>query len=420
MASPFRATILCCAHLVGCGADPRGAGGDASASDGIAVDTGTTGGEGDEPTTTSSAAESSDDDGFGDTSTSTGEGVETSSTSDALDETTGAMESEGEGSGGTTGDAVVPCDVAAVALEPIPPNVMLVLDKSGSMVTTWDHDADPTSAPITRWNSLHQVVESVVGTFDASASFGATLFPSAAATGDITNACLMSAMSEVPVAPMNLAAIVAGIPTADDTTLMGGTPATAGVILGRDHLLGLDPERPRVLVLVTDGAANCSADVVDPTQLVLYDEQLPVVVGAAWTDDGIPTYVVGIDATDVVDQLGISTIDALDEVAAAGGKPLAGPHQFYQTTNQTELEAALQEIVDDAVGCTLPLDPTPAFPDLLEVHVDGMLVPSVASCDEDGWMYGDGSHDSIVLCGTWCDELSIDSDVGADYYCVAG
>ncbi len=422
MALQSRVALLGCSYLIGCTAEPTFATDDASDSDGIAVDTGTTGDEGDEPTTTSSAAESSDDDGFGGASTSTGEVVDASSTSGMLDTTTGGAgeESEGEGSGGTTGDAVVPCDVAAVALDPLPPNVMLVLDKSGSMVTTWDHDADPTSAPITRWNSLHQVVESVVGTFDASASFGATLFPSAAATGDITSACVMSAMSEVPVAPMNLAAIVAGIPAADDTTLMGGTPATAGVILGRDHLLGLDPERPRVLVLVTDGAANCSADVVDPAQLVLYDEQLPVVVGDAWTNEGIPTYVVGIDATDVVDQLGISTIDALDEVAAAGGKPLAGPHQFYQTTNQAELEAALQEIVDDAVGCTLPLDPTPAFPDLLEVHVDGVLVPPVATCDEDGWMFGDGVHDSIVLCGTWCDGLSIDSDVGADYYCVAG
>jgi hypothetical protein len=423
MASRCHAVILGCASFVGCGAESSFAEADASASDGIAVESGTSAADGSDSTATSGASNSSDDDAFGEASTSTSDGADTSSTSGTLDATTGVVdESGGATSGSTTGDAVVPCDVAEVTLESIPPNVMLVLDKSGSMVTAWDHDADPDTAPITRWNSLHQVVESVVTTFDAAASFGATLFPSAAATGDVANACVTSPTSEVPVAPMNLAAIVAGIPPAEDAGLMGGTPATAGVILGRDHLLGLDPESPRVLVLVTDGAANCSVDAVDPTELVLYDEQLPVVVGAAWTDHGIPTYVVGIDATDVVAELGISTIDALDEVAAAGGKPLAGPHQFYQTTNQTELEAALQEIVDDAVGCTLPLEPTPAFPDLLEIHVDGALVPQVAGCDEDGWMYGDppGSYDSIVLCGTWCDELSIESSVGAEYYCVAG
>jgi hypothetical protein len=409
-----REAILGCAWLSGCGSAPPFASDDAAGSDGIVVDTGTTDAEATGSTTVPATSEAADD-----ASTGAADHGETSSTSDAFDTTQGVFDDD---TSGGTGVVVEPCDVAGIELQPIPPNVMLVLDKSGSMMTPWDHDANADTPPITRWNSLHQVVESVVGTFDAAARFGATLFPSTAATGDPANACVTSAASEVAVAPMNLAAIVAGIPAAEDTGLMGGTPATAGVILGRDHLLALDPERPRVLVLVTDGAANCSVGAVEPAELLLYDDELPTVVGAAWTELGIPTYVVGIDATDVVAELGISTIDALDEVAAAGGKPLAGPHQFYQTTNQTELEAALQAIVDDAVGCTLPLDPSPEYPDLFEIHVDGVPVPQVASCDEDGWMFGGppGTYDSIALCGTWCDELSVVSSVDASYYCVAG
>jgi hypothetical protein len=415
--------ILACAPplaaaLLGCGAEQPRADTDSSASGGILVDTDTAEGTDGVPATTSS--ESSDGAPNESTASSDG-GADESSTGD-LDTTTGEVDVGTESSGSGTGDAIVPCDVAEVTLEPVPPNIMFVLDKSGSMISLWDHDADPNTATISRWNSLHQVVESVVTTFDAAANFGATLFPSAAATADINMACVTSAMSEVPVAPMNLAAILAGIPAADAAVLNGGTPATAGVILGRDHLSGLDPTSPRVLVLVSDGAANCSADAVAVEELLLYDDQLPEVVGAAWTDLGIPTYVVGIDASDIVTEIGISTIEALDEVAVAGGKPLAGPQQFYQTTNQTELEAALQEIVDDAVGCTLPLDPAPAFPELLEIYVDGVEVPPVAACDEDGWMFGEplGSYDSIVLCGTWCTDLSIASSVSAEYYCHAG
>jgi len=77
--------------------------------------------------------------------------------------TTGADGTGDGGSGGTgdggsstthTGTGLVPCDPEQAVLEPLPPNIHLVLDKSRSMVgaeSEWDHDDDPYTPYVTRW-----------------------------------------------------------------------------------------------------------------------------------------------------------------------------------------------------------------------------------------------------------------------------
>lgn len=384
----------------------------------------------------------------GSASADTGTGGATSgSTSSASSSGTGA-DSTGSttaltATGGTTGGPI-PCDVAEADLEPVPPNIMLVLDKSGSMVSTldndmngvmdgfWDHDANPNTPVVSRWNSLYDVVDFIVTTFDSQINFGANLFPSTSATQTYNaNACLVSNVPEIAVGPGNAAAILGGIPAAGATDLYGGTPATAGITVARDHLVTLNPDNPRAIIFITDGAANCSASAGNEFErFEEYDDQLPVVVGDAWTNDEIPTYVVGIDienavspATDDGNPDNTNTYDALNVVANAGGKPKGGAEDFYQTTNQNELQDALQLIIDDALTCTVPLMPPPAFPDLLQVLIGGMNVPQVMDCqNEDGWMYTNpnGPYDSIELCGTWCDSLKTEGSVTAEYYCNPG
>lgn len=122
--------------------------------------------------------------------------------------------------------------------------------------SAWDHDADPNTPAVTRWSSLHQIIEGVVGEHEGMIDFGVGLFPSQAATmADDVSACPVNADVEVPVAPMNKAAVLAGIPPAG-AELHGATPAAAAVIAARDHLQSLDPAAARAIVLVTDSAAN--------------------------------------------------------------------------------------------------------------------------------------------------------------------
>ena len=64
-----------------------------------------------------------------------------------------------------------------------------------------------------------------------------------------------------------------------------------------------------------------------------------------------------------------TTYSQLEQLAAAGGKPNPNqPPMFYQTTNQIELEAAMNDIANDAIGCVLPVAPE-------NVRMKGRLAP---------------------------------------------
>jgi hypothetical protein len=419
--------------LAGCG----GSGGPGSADESdsqtslstiSASDTGTGGGDTDTRTDTGTAGDASDSQGV--TTADTGTGGDTdddgdttsgSSTSDDADDDSTSSQSNDDGP--------IPCEVSEATLEPVPPNIMLVLDKSRSMITNqWDHDEDQNTPDVTRWYSLYQVVQFVVTTFNDQINFGANLFPSTAVPAvvqSVQEACHTWDQPEIPVAPNNAGNILAGIPGPDDDDdIHGATPAAAGFVVARDHLLGLNPAIPRAIIFILDGAPNCMEGLNGLALWQTYDETLAAIVGEAWTNEGLPTYVVGIDisteqtADGGGDPQGIIPWEVMNELAEAGGQPLGGNEKFYQTTNQNELQAALQQIIDDTLSCTVPLNPAPGFPELLEVYIDNMQVPEIADCDnEDGWMYTNANFDEIVLCGSWCGELKSTGAVKAEYYC---
>lgn len=146
---------------------------------------------------------------------------------------TGATGTSGDSSGGTTSggtmttsdasgttapiDEPTPCQIETTKITPIPPDLLFVLDKSGSMaMEKWDHDNSPQTPTVTRWYSLHGVVKSVVNTFNKTVNFGVKLFPKIDATGFINmGACDVNAGVEVEIAPMNAAGVLAGIPAVD-------------------------------------------------------------------------------------------------------------------------------------------------------------------------------------------------------------
>lgn len=370
-----------------------------------------------------------------DDSTSTGDGDTTTTATP----TTGADETTLEP---TTGE--LNCGVADIKAEVRIPRVMLVLDKSGSMVATpsgyWDADDDPNTPDVTRWSSLYAVVDFIVGNFESRMDFGAILFPSIKATKDYNaGACATESEPEVPVGPDQGAVILATIPGSGQTNFLGGTPAAVGITtaiagLPRNDALELADDL-RYIVLVTDGAANCAVDAATNNELFEnYDEHFPEMVAAA-KDAGIPTFVVGIDIKDELTPVKIdgspdatNTYERLNMVAEIGGQARDGDEKFYNTQNQLELQAALEAISQEITSCTFTLNaPLKKYQYIRELVVQSKADPleysktEVTDCAaESGWHFTDDTRAAIELCGDACTAYKATGEVDIIFDCNAG
>jgi hypothetical protein len=252
-----------------------------------------------------------------------------------------------------------------------------------------------------------------------------------------------AAAPDVPIAGMNAAKILGAIPGAltDATVMKGGTPATKGLKVAITELEGAPAEQPKFMIFVTDGAANCQEDAPDTTTLFeMYDDNVATTVAAA-AAMGIKTYVVGIDISQVVSGAAkdgnpdnTNTYEKLNLVAEAGGVPRPGDEKFFNTTNQDELQSALQMISMQILSCVIELDPTPKYPDNVEVNGfrEGQpvadpkqpKVPITDCANQDGWMYlpkidpnDPDELTRIELCGQVCSDFQMSGQVDIQYRC---
>lgn len=322
------------------------------------------------------------------------------------------------------------CQEIPVTLMPIRPHVMLTLDKSGSMLNFWNHDANVDTPAVTQWSSLWTAVDTILTDFEEEFDFGMNVFPSLNATASYSDAaCLVNPDVEVQVASINKAAIEAILPAQNSLEIYGGTPTTAGLTAAYNHLKTLDPLVPRVVILATDGAANCSSDAKDTSELFeAYDANLATLVDDAFQNDNIKTYVIGIATSDVVtpnqkdgNPDGINLYEKLNEISTLGGTPRPGPEKFYRADNQIELANALQAIVATASSCTIELPAPPPFPNQVVLKIGNEELQHVTDCStENGWVYVEPSpYAAVEICGTACDSLKVNGSADIEYYCEA-
>lgn len=360
------------------------------------------------------------------------EGITTLSTIGDGDGDSGDGDGDGDpGDGDGDGGMDMPsCGEVSITPTYIPPNVMLVVDASGSMVfagNNWDHDLDSNTPEVTRWFSLHGVVDTVMSNFGPAMYSGLQRFPAASACDPNpcynATSCTTETSPEVDIAIDNGAAILSALPgpDADDTEIEGGTPATKGVVSAVNHLMEQPPELPRYILLVTDGAANCNTDLPFPDYIEFYDETLPTTVEQAFTD-GITTFVVGIDIINMLVGEGsdgapeANPYERLNDVALAGGAPKnegMDAEKFFNATNQAELLAAIEDILGDVTECTIDLTmqeggpPDPVQIDYVKFFTGDppVEVPKVTDCaTEDGWTWIEEGL-IVTFCGSYCDDF---------------
>lgn len=238
---------------------------------------------------------------------------------------------DGDGPDGAPAEATPDAGPPAADASPVeactPPQLMIVLDRSGSFARRPDGTLPPNSAAgkaQTRWHIAVNAVESVAAELETKVQFGLALFPNdpdGAGGYDCSNLDtwleeylppesndLSCQPGEVLVTPAyrNGDAIADAIDR-DTTGLCSYTPIGAGLAAAQAELAGMVADDiDQYAVLITDGADTCDGDDgYDTDSLATAD---------AMAAAGVKTFVVGFDGTG-------EDLDPvhLNDLACAGG-----------------------------------------------------------------------------------------------------
>jgi hypothetical protein len=303
------------------------------------------------------------------------------------------------GQGGLTGQGGgMQCGAVPKSSNKLPPDILIVLDASGSM----NEDAMNMSCTngcgaTSKWALMTPAINTVVGQTETDVNWGLKFF------ADMGSTCGVNATTvAVNVATMNAGPVATAITgrTATNGGVTNGsrTPTRAAMQAAVTYLTALTDGNPKYIVLATDGSPNCPASGNSDT-----DDSPGAIaaVGAAATA-GIPTFVVGIATA------GGMADTTLNSMAVAGGFPQTGQAtQYYGVASTTEFANVLRALVTVATTCQYSI-PTPPTSDGTTSKEDIAVDSNTGAIPQDatnGWTYTDNSHNSITLHGSSCDAV---------------
>ena len=265
------------------------------------------------------------------------------------------------------------CGGMEFAVTWVAPNVMMVIDRSGSM-----GEAISATSSTSKWQDLLSAISPVLTTYDGQIRFGLDLF----GDGDDDDSCAPGPIV-VPLGdnhgPLLQSALAATMPHPATPTA-----ATLDIVIQNGMLN--DSARDNVVVLATDGMPNCNSTVADVTA------RIQTLYGGS---PSVKTYVIGVGSATA------SNPSALNSWATAGHTAKAGSTKYYQSNSAMDLKVAFDSIVGGLVSCTFKLAQAAPDPTQLYVWSGGA---SVAASMVSGYSY-DAAGPSITLHGAPCDQL---------------
>jgi hypothetical protein len=305
-------------------------------------------------------------------------------------------------------EGAVPCTPGRFPLERYSVDMMLIVDRSGSMA----YNIDGTSqVPPRKWDDLYGALGATLPGIQTSVNIGAYAFPERFA-GTSVGGCALSSAIDLYPGPNQAGDVLALFTNTDPN---GGTPTAGAIQLVGDMLVPrISRTHTEVMVLATDGGPNCNASLdvstcacssptppcKDPEQCL--DDKRAVKVIASYAARGVPTYVIGLDSATQP-----SERSALSEMAVAGGRPNTAPGQpaYYSVEQVDQVNAAFAAITRSIARCALATPSRPSDPSAIEIQIDGATVPRDAS-HRNGWDWNDPSFGQVALFGAACDKLA--------------
>ena len=278
----------------------------------------------------------------------------------------------------------------------LPPDLLLVFDRSGSMLAdpATGRNCTPAATCPSKWNQATAAVNTAVASSQTTIRWGLKLFSSAgnggAGNGGAGNGCVVTPGAEVPIGIDNAPAIA----TALAGTPNGSTPTTMAMTLAGDYLASLTTPNRRFIVLVTDGQPTCANANGNGD-----DSPAAIAAVAAQAARGYETFVIGVATAN--DAMATTTLTAM---SSAGLHPRAGTPNYYVVNNTDELVAALGNIGTQVASCTFNLTSQPPDVNNVVVVADGKTVPKAVLPTDDGWTYGTGMT-SVTLGGSYCQDV---------------
>lgn len=336
------------------------------------------------------------------------------------------------------------------------PNLMLVVDRSGSMSSV-------VTGMQTRMSQLKDTMSSFLDEHGTVARMGMTAFP-------------LNGSTEQGCAPPTQGNILNQLPTTDDDAVLaaaasslksevlglspaGGTPTNRALAEFVNYSLLTATDRDNFILLLTDGIPNCNPNNTHDWSVNKAD--CNCTLRAAQTSQGscesnggewragvcyncgdsfwqrrgcldkdgsvatiqqllskkIKTIVVGFGA----DTAEFNAAQSLSAMAEAGGFPRScqpgdtSCTKYYQAANGDELAQALEKIIEDVTAkpCEQRLETAPTDPAFLSVLVDGQPVARGA----DTWTY-DPAELKILFQGALCSRLEAttpDNPISIEY-----
>jgi hypothetical protein len=274
------------------------------------------------------------------------------------------------------------CGAQEFELTKVVPNVMIVLDRSGSM------EGDVQDSDKNRWEVAKDAINKLVTTFNEEIRFGLVTYSAC-----VGNGCSAGTIV-VPIAEFNGGPIQQFLADKGNGYLCdSGDPETSTgntlkALVGEPQVQ--DATRANAVLLITDGneSGECQGNTNGAAAAAeLFAQAISVRTYAVGFADGI--------------------LGSLAEIATNGGTMTP-----YNANNPASLELALDAIAGAVVSCTFELDFVPEDPNEIYVFFEDM-VPGIANDPQNGWTY-DPNTNTISFHGTACESLKNGGVVDVD------